>query len=179
MRSAEIAARHIHWMWSCDLLEELGVRIPSGDAEAWLAPTPAHLVAEVERVVAFPEGCPPRLAQDVAHWMVGSGGDSGEYEEPQGLPDWEFDGYTLGDDGGVALGGVALGSVEEVTGVEWFTPGDYTHLRGRLLEIWPVGDEAETDGPEEVVTSRGYVTLHPDGDVVQHGLIRMRVTLPD
>jgi hypothetical protein len=160
------------------MLDELGVGYPGGDAEAWLAPTPAHLLAEVERVVTFPEDCPDRLAQDIAHWMTSSGGDSGEFEEPQGLPDWEFGEYTLGDDGVVYLGGVALGSVEEVTGVEWFTPEDYTHLRERLLEIWPTRD-GETDGPEEVMTSLGYATLWPDGDVVQHGLIRMRVTLPD
>lgn len=173
-------ARHIHWMWSCNLLSDLGVRISSGDAEQWLASTPAHLLAEVARVVTFPgDWVPPRFAQDIAHWMLSSGGNSGIYKKPSGLPDWEFDGYTLGYDGVVYLRGVALGSVTEVTGIEWFTPEDFSHLRERLLEIWPVGDEAETDGPEDVMTSRGYVTLHPDGDVVQHGMILMRVTLPD
>ena len=130
----EVVARHIHWMWSCSLLDELGVRVPCGDAEEWLAPTPAHLLAEVARVVQLPEDCTTRLAQDIAHWMLASGGASGEYDKPEGLPNWEFEGYTIGDDGVVDLGGVPLGSVEAVTGdAEWFTPEDYAHLREKLL----------------------------------------------
>lgn len=176
----DTTAKLVHGMMACSLLDELGVRYPSGQVYDWLAPTPPHLLAEVARVVEFPEGCTEELAEDMAHWLMGSGGASGHHEEPAGFPDWSCDGeYTLGDDGVVYLGGVKLGSVEEVTGIEWFAPEDFASLRECLLEIWPVGDEAETPGPQDVMTSRGYAELWPDGDVVQHGVIQMRVTLPD
>lgn len=176
-------ARHIFWMLTCTLLEEEGVGYPSGDAEFWLSPPPRitdRVSALVVRLGLVPKQDAVRWGCDLAHWLLGSGGASGHHDEPANLPSWEDLGLYLGDDGLVYLdSNVPLGDIPTLTGQEWLTSGDFASLRAELVEIWPTGDEGETDGPVEVMTSLGYVTLHPDGDVVQYGKVIHTVTLPD
>lgn len=177
-------ARHIFWMLTCSLLEEAGVGYPPGDAEFWLCPPPPRITDKVWGIIwrlgLVPKEDATRWGCDLAHWLLGSGGASGQFSEPENLPSWEGLGLYLGDDGKVYLDdNIPLGDIPTLTGMEWLTAEDFASLRAELGEIWPVGDEGETDGPTDVMTSLGYVTLHPDGDVVFHGKVIHRVTLPD
>ena len=46
------------------------------------------------------------------------------------------------------------------------TPEDIAHLRAEFLSL--------DDEPETCMTSRGYVDVHPTGEVVAHNIILVR-----
>ncbi|NBX58155.1 MAG: hypothetical protein EBT64_06750 [Gammaproteobacteria bacterium] len=167
----------VHWQYSCSLLEELHIRIPSGDAKMWLAAPPEALRLRLQEVCDLPDPTPEQYAHDYAHWLLGSGGASGYNDRPTDMPDWSADGgYTLGDDGAVYLDEDELGSVHEVTGISWLSPEDFTHLRNELQDMNSDGppDEGAPMDARDVMTSIGYVMLHADGEVVAHGRVLLK-----
>jgi hypothetical protein len=165
--AVECCARHIFWMWSCSLLEEEGVGVPSGDAEEWLPPTPQRLEDMVTPILTQfppPEGVNEmEWGQDMAHWLCGSGGDSGYHDVPEGLPSWEDKSFYLGDDGRVYLDdSTPWGDIPTLTGQHWLTEADVAHLRSELEQLW-TGADAPKYVPLD--TSLGRVFLHNDGRV--------------
>ena len=167
-------ARSIFWMLTCSLLEEEGVGYPSGDAEAWLPPTPQRLTDKVWGVVwrmgLVPQADTARWGCDLAHWLIGSGGDSGEFTEPENLPSWEDLSFYLGDDGKVYISddNVPLGDIPTLTGQRWLTAADFASLRAELEQLQNGGDAPRY---LPVDTAAGRVFLHKDGRVERVGKI--------
>ena len=125
----------IHWVWSCQVLEEAKSIVPRGRAEKWLAPPPKALVDAVYCHVGeklMHSRYDTAFSTDMAHWILGTGGASGLYQRPDGLPDWQEGGYTL-QHGQVYLQDTRLGSVKEVVGIPLLargqTPADWMAKR--------------------------------------------------
>ena len=94
------AALTVHGLLICDLLDNLGQRIPPGDARSWLPPVPQALTdflterlgAYLDTVKDLDEVDDEDFGQDLAHHLRETGGKSGYFDTKGAprMPDLEY-----------------------------------------------------------------------------------------
>lgn len=116
------AALTVHWLLMCDLLDNLGQRIPPGDARSWLPSVPQALTdflterldTYLDTVTGLDEVDDADFGQDLAHHLLETGGKSG-YFDTKGAPRLSYESLGYDDyDGDLFFNGAIIGPCPEV-----------------------------------------------------------------